>query len=439
MATSKSSHRPTTTHNSCSNLELATAAQARVAASVLALLLSVGCDDSKCGSGADVPCMDGPNLDAGADGGIEAGPGVDSPSETADSSETTASTTGSAETTDESLTTRAASDPSETDPTAADVSTANDANGGETSASSAATSLPASGPSAPAWWSSSAPSSDSHVDSSASTADTAASTANDTASLGATGGGTGGVATEDAGNATPDTQGNAYPTDEDLTDDTATGDTATGDAATDDVATGDAGPDSVLNCGGANARDTLPITESGWVLAECNDGIQGGWYCYDDGVNPSGCEDDQVPFDAEQAGMCLEGVTTLDEDFVAWGAGLGLTLNDGLNGPQPWNAAARNIIGFKVVITGDSGGLSLRLAFTNSSDPDVIPPMVYLPGPGEYEVHFDDVAVPDWDFRDPGALTDPTAIYDVQLEISGGVRYVSYAFCLTELTPIYDN
>ena len=42
-------------------------------------------------------------------------------------------------------------------------------------------------------------------------------------------------------------------------------------------------------CSNSN-RMTLPIDEAGWVARECNDrNIQGAFYCYDDGINPTSC------------------------------------------------------------------------------------------------------------------------------------------------------
>ena len=72
----------------------------------------------------------------------------------------------------------------------------------------------------------------------------------------------------------------------------------------------------------------LPLNETGWIPRECNNvGIQGAWYCYDDGINPSGCTSGTPPFRAGE-GMCLAGSTTLDDTYEAWGAGIGLTLNE---------------------------------------------------------------------------------------------------------------
>lgn len=186
----------------------------------------------------------------------------------------------------------------------------------------------------------------------------------------------------------------------------------------------------------AGEPDTVPIDASGVVVATCNNaGINGEWYCFDDGVNPSGCPHNAVPFDASRSGMCLTGTTTVDEDFAAWGAGIGLTLNSNL----AWNATSHHVIGFKIGMTGSSGGVTLRLSFANTPNPSDIPPSYDLPGPDEYYVLFDDAHIPDWAGDNAGDPTDPTAIYSFSLAISGGTQNASYDFCITELTPIFDQ
>jgi hypothetical protein len=200
----------------------------------------------------------------------------------------------------------------------------------------------------------------------------------------------------------------------------------------------DGGAPLVLECDGG-ARDTIPIDAFGVVSAECKDGIQGSWYCYDDGVNPSGCTPDVVPFDAEESGLCLSGYTTVDFEYLAWGAGIGLTLNDSPRGSRPWNAVARNIVGFTFNVTGDAGELPLRVNFTNSADFGVTPPSILLPGTGQYEVYFADARVPDWAGQNPGDETDATAIYDVQVMVVGAEASDSYDICLTRLSPIYGD
>lgn len=182
--------------------------------------------------------------------------------------------------------------------------------------------------------------------------------------------------------------------------------------------------------------DTVPIDATGVVLAACNNaGINGEWYCFDDGVNPSGCTENSVPFDAARSGMCLTGNTTLDENFEAWGAGIGLTLNSDL----AWNATSRDVIGFKIGMTGSSGGVPLRLSFGNTADSSDVPPTIDLPQPDEYYVLFEDAHIPEWAEDNAGDPADPTSLYYVHLVIAGGTENANYDFCVTELTPIFDQ
>lgn len=187
-------------------------------------------------------------------------------------------------------------------------------------------------------------------------------------------------------------------------------------------------------------KDTIAIAENGYVPAECNNfGINGAWYCYDDGVNPSGCTADEVPFDAAKAGMCLAGNTTEDPDFKAWGAGIGFTVNVVDEVKMAWDAGANHVLGFKIKIEGEVNDLPLRISFKNDPAEDEVPPQFQLPGPGEYMVLFEDAAVPDWAEEGAGDPVDPSNIYDVQIQVAGGEIAADYAFCITEFTPITDG
>lgn len=218
-------------------------------------------------------------------------------------------------------------------------------------------------------------------------------------------------------------------------------DAATGEQTSDSVDAGGIVDDSTeqpfLYCDGGVS--TVPISEVAQVTASCDTaGIGGWWYCFEDGVNPSGCVDGALPFDAERGGLCLKGSTTYDPDYVAWGAGIGLTLNETANGRRPWNAAARNIVGFDVVVTGETNGLSLRVLFTTSANPKAEDPMVDLPGPGEHRVLLQDVVYPLASQR-AGEPVDPETLYDAQLMIVGAESEDTYDFCLTQLSPIYGE
>lgn len=198
-------------------------------------------------------------------------------------------------------------------------------------------------------------------------------------------------------------------------------------------------------------RSTLPIDEEGWVARECNDKqIQGAFYCYTDGVNPTSCppaaEDGTrpPPFRAG-GGMCISGNTTLDPTYKAWGAGLGLSLNDD-GAPtfvkNAYNATANGVTGFHLDITGSTGNLPLRVGYTTAAAPMGAQPFVQFPaGATSLDVPIADALVPESWTTDPnaGLHADPSAIFDLQVQITGGDAAAAYDFCITNVTPITDG
>ncbi len=194
---------------------------------------------------------------------------------------------------------------------------------------------------------------------------------------------------------------------------------------------------------------TLPIDETGWVARDCNNaGIQGAFYCYDDGINPSGCTSGVAPF-TPGMGMCLQGSTSVDPDFAAWGAGIGLSLNDSgetaamASVKGPFDATANGLLGFNILITGDTGGLPIRIQFTKEAEPTAPSPFVQLPGAGTtpYEIMIADALVPESWMTCTGdeCLADPTSLYDIQIQVVGGEDAANYNFCVESITPITDG
>jgi hypothetical protein len=195
-------------------------------------------------------------------------------------------------------------------------------------------------------------------------------------------------------------------------------------------------------CSNTADMTLVPIDATGWVARECTDYfIQGAWYCYDDGINESGCTMGTPPYDAASAGMCLTGVTTVDATFAAWGAGIGLALNDsGTEGgmtsvKSSYDAMANGYNGVHLVITGDTGGLGLRVNFSVSADTTgTISPFWAVPGPGTYDIKIADAVVPEaWMAPESGTTGNPAAVYDVQVQVAGGETAANYNFCITEL------
>jgi hypothetical protein len=180
-------------------------------------------------------------------------------------------------------------------------------------------------------------------------------------------------------------------------------------------------------------RATLPIDESGWVARECNDrNIQGAFYCYDDGVNPTSCP----PAAADGTRP-----PPFRPTFVAWGAGLGLSLSESGGTPstkQAYNATMNGVSGFHFDVTGSTGGRPLRVGFTGAAMPSGAQPFVEIPaGVMGFDVPIADALVPStWDDPNAGTMANPASIYDLQVQIPGGDAAVSYDFCIAKVTPI---
>jgi hypothetical protein len=194
-------------------------------------------------------------------------------------------------------------------------------------------------------------------------------------------------------------------------------------------------------------RSTLPIDEGGWVARECNDRmIQGAFYCYADTVNPTSCPPEAAdgtrpPPYRTGAGMCLSGNTTVDPTFAAWGAGLGLGLNEsgGMGSSKSaYDAAGNGVTGFHIDITGSTGGLPLRVGFTGSANPMGAQPFVQFPGGTmSLDVAIADALVPTtWTDPNAGQMANPNAIFDMQVQIAGGEAAAAYDFCIAKVTPI---
>jgi hypothetical protein len=197
------------------------------------------------------------------------------------------------------------------------------------------------------------------------------------------------------------------------------------------------GGQTAVSCSNTNPA-TLPIDASGWVARQCNNrNIQGGWYCYADGVNATSCAMAQAPYRAG-SGMCLSGDTTLDTTFAAWGAGIGLVLNQaGPGGAKtPYNATASGVIGFRVGISGTTGGNPLRIQFT-ARESGGTAPFVQVTGPATVDVLLADAQVPPtWAVPEAGMRVNPASIYDLQVQVVGAERAAHYDYCVTSVTPI---
>jgi hypothetical protein len=182
----------------------------------------------------------------------------------------------------------------------------------------------------------------------------------------------------------------------------------------------------------------IPQTETGWFPANSNQScFQGSWYCFDDGVNETTCVTDTPPWDATEAAMCVTGETverTDPEDFTAWGAGIGASLNDQDGDKEPFDADAAGITGFKFTVSGNLDGATLLFLIPTKKTSEDGPPE-FTAKVGANTVTFDDVIQPEWAGTDG---PDPEKLYELKWQIKGGDTTSSYSFCISNLEPIYD-
>jgi hypothetical protein len=194
----------------------------------------------------------------------------------------------------------------------------------------------------------------------------------------------------------------------------------------------------------------IPIDSTGWVPRNCdNYGIQGAWYCYTDGFGSTSCMTGMPPYSAASPGpgMCISGMTaSTTTNTSAYGAAIGFSLNDsgGKNSVKgAWNATMYGVTGFEVTLTGNTGGLPVRIGFTQAAMTNNPAPFVEVPGPStatptvQYMISFASANVPStWNVPNKGQTVDPTMIYDLQFQIAAGAMAENYNFCVTSLKPI---
>jgi hypothetical protein len=194
----------------------------------------------------------------------------------------------------------------------------------------------------------------------------------------------------------------------------------------------------------------INIDSSGWA---CNNqwGIQGAWYCYQDPSIPvitGGCAGTGViPFNATSNAMCISGVTSnAAASTSVYGAGIGLVLNQPAHGADAgkdaYNATAKNIVGFAITISGDSGGSVLNInlppALTTSGESAAVtvPGVSTATSPITYNIMIADAIVSD-NTASPIPKIDATKLTDVQVAIPSGDKIShTYDFCVTKIVPL---
>lgn len=160
-------------------------------------------------------------------------------------------------------------------------------------------------------------------------------------------------------------------------------------------------------------------------------GIQGAFYLYGDGTS---CDDSAVPCD--EGGCHLRGTSVVGDPAEDWGCGLGLGLNtDADEQKHPYTGATC----FDVEIAGTTGGLDLRVAFTQhdgSGSTPVAPFRNIAPFTDGWsgEVCVADVSCPSWSL-DTALCEVTNQVYDLQIQVAAGEMNTEYDLTLTKLVP----
>ncbi len=210
------------------------------------------------------------------------------------------------------------------------------------------------------------------------------------------------------------------------------------------------------------------------VNAECEvDGgpetmdVVGGFYVFGDQdaehpngqsctVPPKGTKPCEPLAGTTNGGICLSGATIKDATYAAWGCGIGLSLNSsdtadagtGDAGTAEKLTYSGPATCFELTFTGTTGGLTLRVGFTQYADPSIktqgVAPFKTLKAFTDGwtgQVCFADVVCPNWPTA-PGQgcpadmIATPSSSYDMQIQVPGGDGANTYDFCLTKVVPL---
>ena len=191
----------------------------------------------------------------------------------------------------------------------------------------------------------------------------------------------------------------------------------------------------------------INIDASGWI---CNNqwGIQGAWYCYNDGMDSGnsckgtdGKGNTAIPWNASSSAMCISGTTSTASG--AYGAAIGMKVDQPSKddaGFTTWNASGKSVVGFAVTISGMSGGSVLDIKFPTTTDIDSTKdtPAVTVPGVNgtsiTYNALFSDAVLQNNPMvRMP---VDPSVLTDVQVSIPPDSIAHTYNYCITKIVPL---
>jgi hypothetical protein len=205
------------------------------------------------------------------------------------------------------------------------------------------------------------------------------------------------------------------------------------------AAPGTGGSPGAAGATGACAGVPIMPDATGMVASGSNSvGIHGSWFEYSDctDLKNMNCSTVTTPpmasFPNTGGKMCTSGHTSMASG--AWGAGIGLELNDGP--PQmPYDTTAHNVVGFCFVLSGNTiPSTSIRVAFPTQNNNDNAW-FSAVTTPGQHTVLFSDTAQGSWvTTKSP---FEPKAVMLLQFQIpSSTTASIPWDFCVEGLTAV---
>jgi hypothetical protein len=204
----------------------------------------------------------------------------------------------------------------------------------------------------------------------------------------------------------------------------------------------DSGPISETGSADGGGCQGVPIVPdtTGYVAPGSNSvGIHGSWFVYSDcnDLMNKDCAMVTSPagtgaFPNVGGKMCTSGTNSTAAN--AWGAGIGLELNDGP--PQmPYNTVTHGVIGFCFDLSGPTiPSSTIRVAFTTTENNDNAP-FEAISTPGTHTVLFSDTAQGSW--VTTKTTFDPTMVVLVQFQIPAATASaVAWDFCISNMTAV---
>ena len=172
--------------------------------------------------------------------------------------------------------------------------------------------------------------------------------------------------------------------------------------------------------------------------------IQGAFYVYSD--SDMSCTTPKPNTPCGDKGCCVSGTTTISDtttSYANWGCGIGMELNSS-GGTSPVKMAyAGPSKCFNITLTGSSGGNSVRIGFTQSTNTkDVAPYVDIAPFTNGFsqKICFADAMCPDWAATQgcTKATGSDGTPYDLQVQVSAGATAATvgaYNLCITSIVP----